>query len=661
MISNHFARRVQSTKSALCAKFKFEPLNSTTYIKNILKEVKAENYENKEICVNGWINQKPTKLKKDLFQTKIRDNNGSVLTVIGDKAQLKGIQVEDCLQIKGSLRLRSNKQFSAENLEDFEFKLSNLIILNKVDSPVPSYLSTLESPDLIQEQYRFLQLRSSKYANILQTRSKLKNLIRNYLENELNFTEVETPLLFKSTPEGAQEYLVQYEENVANKSNLYYALPQSPQQFKQMLMGSGVSKYYQFAKCFRNETLRKDRQPEFTQLDLEIAFGTGKEVMKVVGDVVNKSWRNYNGKAKPLYSIGLDGKLAVIENESSIKRFDYADVMTRFGSDKPDLRIPIKLINMKEFGAKAGLTNPIFSNFEIIHLPNMIKSEEEAVLLKKWVLNKEHYLDQSRKPIVHVMLKEDDVTFWNEAFAKIANIESPKLVTKSLNLKVGDVIIGSDRESDSFVFENPTPLGKIRNILYQSEEPFLNNYLKENFPKIDTDIVSWVVNFPLFSPKVNATNKRVLGYPNYDTGLVESTHHPFTMCHLAHLPLLAKQIENEVNLRELLFIKSQHYDLIINGIEVGGGSTRIHDYKLQSQIFAKFLKIDVEKQKELFGHLLTVFKMGCPPHSGFAIGWDRFLSIILNEKTIKEVIAFPKNNRGFDVLFGAPSKIEKGD
>lgn len=659
MLKNFASKRYQSTSQSLLSKFKFEPINSTSYINDVLKEVDANKYETSSFLINGWIDKKPTKVKKDLYQAKLRDNQGNLLTIIGNKDQLKGIQVEDCLQIEGSLKLRSNKDFSRDNIDNFEFKLNELKLLNKVDSPVPSYLTTLESANVIPDEYRFLQLRTPKYAKMLQTRSKLKNEIRKYLEDELSFIEVETPLLFKSTPEGAQEYLVQYDEDVSNSSDLYYALPQSPQQFKQMLMGSGVSKYYQFAKCFRNETFRKDRQPEFTQLDMEISFGTGKEVMEIVGEVINRSWRSYHKEKRPLYSLGRNGKLNIVKKETDIKRLSYVDAMTRFGSDKPDLRIPLKLINMAEFGARAGLTNPVFSNFEIIHLPNIIKNEKELKAIKNWLLNKEHYLDESRKPVIHGILTQEDLDQWSEAFAGIATIESPRLVNRFFNLKIGDIIIGSDREADGFIFENPTPLGKIRNTLYQSKVDFLNEYLNEHFPKADKDIVSWVTNFPLFSPVVNPKTKKIKGYPNYDVGSLESTHHPFTMCQLEHIPLLEKQLEENINLHELLFIKSQHYDLVVNGMEIGGGSTRIHDHDLQSKIFAKFLKIDLEKQQYLFGHLLNAFKMGCPPHSGFAIGWDRFLSVLLNEKSIKEVIPFPKNNSGFDALFGCPSKIER--
>lgn len=659
MLKNIVSKRYQSTSQSILSKFKFEPITSTLYINDVLKIVDANKYDTTSFLINGWIDKKPIKVKKDLYQTKLRDNQGNLMTLVGSKAQLKGIQVEDCLQVEGSLKLRSNKVFSRENIDNFEFKLDELKLLNKVDSPVPSYLTTLESANEIPEEYRFLQLRTPKYAKMLQTRSKLKNEVRKYLEDELAFIEVETPLLFKSTPEGAQEYLVQYDEDVANSSNLYYALPQSPQQFKQMLMGSGVSKYYQFAKCFRNETFRKDRQPEFTQLDMEISFGTGKEVMEIVGEVISRSWRSYHEDKRLLYSMGSDGKLNIVKKETDIKKLNYVDAMTRFGSDKPDLRIPLKLINMTEFGARAGLTNPVFGNFEIIHLPNIIKTEKELKAIKNWLLNKEHYLDESRKPVIHGILTQEDLDQWSEVFARIATIESPRLVTKFLNLKIGDIIIGSDREADGFIFENPTPLGKTRNILYQSKLDFLNEYLNKKFPKSEKDIISWVTNFPLFSPVVNPNAKKIKGYPNYDVGSLESTHHPFTMCQLEHIPLLEKQLNKNINFHELLFIKSQHYDLVVNGMEIGGGSTRIHDHDLQSKIFAKFLKIDLEKQQYLFSHLLNAFKMGCPPHSGFAVGWDRFLSILLNEKSIKDVIPFPKNNRGVDTLFGSPSKIEK--
>ena len=665
MLKQLLSKRFQATVN-VADKFKFENLNTTTTIKNLMANVDTESLEKKEYVINGWIEKKAKKVKKDLYQTKIRDTNGNILTMIGSKDQLHGLNLEDCLQITGKLKLRNNKSLNKNDPDAYEVALQSVKVLNKVESAMPASLINLNSIEDIPANLSFLKLRKPKYVEIMQTRSKLKNLVRNYLENELQFTEVETPLLFKSTPEGAKEFLVQFDEDVENTSNLYYALPQSPQQFKQMLMGSGISKYYQFAKCFRNETLRKDRQPEFTQLDMEIAFGTGKEVMQIAGNVITKAWNSHAShaqNAQELYTLDKQGNPRLVKKEEDILRMDYTEAIKKYGSDKPDLRIPLKIINMKEFGGKGGLNNPIFDSFEIIHLPQLIKNPKELNQLKNFVLEKSNYADESRKPVIHGILTQNDLDFWQDAFAKVGVLESPKLIAKSLNLKIGDVVIGCDRESDSFIFETPTPLGKVRSLLYESNISFLNEYLNTNFPKLDKDIVSWMVNFPLLNPVVDEANKKISGYPNYLPKKVESCHHPFTMCHLDHVPLLKKQLESdkEINYREALFIKSQHYDLVLNGNEIGGGSTRIHDYKLQSQIFEKFLKIEQGKQQELFGHLLEVFKNGCPPHSGFAIGWDRFLSVLFKTPSIKDVIAFPKSNTGVDDLFKAPSIILKAN
>ncbi|KAL6934438.1 hypothetical protein ACO0OL_002981 [Hanseniaspora opuntiae] len=662
MLKQLLARRFQATQS-VAEKFRFKSLNSTISIKSLIDNIDSESLEKKQYTINGWIDKKAKKVKKDLYQTTIRDANGNLLTMIGSKEQLHGLNLEDCLQITGYLKLRKNTSSAKDTPNDYEVALEDVKVLNKVESKIPSSLTNLNSIEDIPADFSFLKLRKPKYSHIIQSRSKLKNLVRNYLENDLQFVEVETPLLFKSTPEGAKEFLVQFDDTVENKSNLYYALPQSPQQFKQMLMGSGVSKYYQFAKCFRNETLRKDRQPEFTQLDMEIAFGTGKEVMQIAGTIVTKAWNSYAVDAEDtqkLYTLDKQGNSVLVEKEEDILRMDYTEAMKTYGSDKPDLRIPLKIINMKEFGGKGGLNNPVFDSFEVIHLPQSIKTPKELNELKKFLLDSSHYNDGSRKPVVHGILSESDLDLWHEAFANVGIFESPKLITKSLNLKVGDVIIGCDRESDSFIFENPTPMGKARALLYDSNISFLNEYLNMNYPKLDKDIVSWMVNFPLMNPVVDETAKKINGYPNYKPKCIESCHHPFTMCQLDHLPLLQKLLESDdVNYRQALFVKSQHYDLVLNGNEIGGGSTRIHDYNLQSQIFNKFLNIDAKKQEELFGHLLQVFKNGCPPHSGFAIGWDRFLSVLFKTPSIKEVIAFPKSNTGVDELFKSPSLIER--
>lgn len=662
MLKQLLSKRYQATVN-VAEKFKFDNLNSTTTIKNLIASIDAESLGKKEYTINGWIETKAKKVKKDLYNTRIRDSDGNILTMIGTKEQLHGLNLEDCLQITGKLKLRPNKQLNQNDPNDYEVSLEKVKVLNKVEGVTPASLKNLNSIEDIPASLSFLKLRKPKYAQIMQSRSKLKNLVRNYLENELHFTEVETPLLFKSTPEGAKEFLVQFDDNVENKSNLYYALPQSPQQFKQMLMGSGVSKYYQFAKCFRNETLRKDRQPEFTQLDMEVAFGTGKEVMQIAGSIVTKAWNHHASTfqdAQELYTLDKQGNAKLVEKEDDILRMDYTEAMKKYGSDKPDLRLPLKIINMKEFGGKGGLNNPVFDSFEIIHLPQSIKTAKDLSQLKKFILESKHYKDGSRKPVVHGILTQEDLDFWQDAFADVGVLESPKLIAKSLNLKIGDVVIGCDRESDSFIFENPTPLGKVRSLLYESKLPFLNEYLSQNYPKLDKDIVSWMINFPLLNPVVDESQKKIGGYPNYLPKRVEACHHPFTMCQLEHYPLLQKQLEaEEINYREALFIKSQHYDLVLNGNEIGGGSTRIHDYTLQSQIFEKFLKINKDKQDELFGHLLEVFKNGCPPHSGFAIGWDRFLSVLFKTPSIKEVIAFPKSNTGVDDLFKAPSLILK--
>lgn len=584
------------------------------------------------VTVNGWIDKKPNNVGKKLTFCTLRDASGKKIQLVDSKSLLKGANVEDVVQIQGSVAPKRSKDATAE--ESFEIKLESIVTLNPANKK-PSELQDFKTEGTYPPEYRFLQLRLPDYQDKLKKRFEITKTVRKLLDKQ-GFTEIETPILFKSTPEGAREFLVPTRKAADDsKKPTFYALPQSPQQYKQLLMASGVSRYFQVARCFRDEDLRADRQPEFTQIDIEMAFADGTDVMKVVEDTVVSTW-NEHAPSCELLTLDRSGKLVPV-NGQPVYQMSYQQAMTQYGIDKPDLRAPdLKIMDLSEFKA-FGYTNKDFPIFEVMVLRNAFNPAEGSKNNWSFLTNTDDY--NSRVPIVVPIETEQDESSWFEKFLSIATFENPKLVTRFLNLKKGDIICGSTRQHARYLFENPTPMGRLRQLVLQ------NSKGKDLYQQTTKNVVSWVINFPLFSP-VETMAKKNAHYPIYEPGAVTATHHPFTMVRLADYEKL------KTNPLQCL---GQHYDLVIDGVELGGGSTRIHDPELQEYIFEQVLNIT--NAEVLFGHLLKAFQMGTPPHAGFAIGFDRMCAMLCGTQSIRDVIAFPKSITGSDLVVGSPTTV----
>ncbi|CCE64674.1 hypothetical protein TPHA_0I01700 [Tetrapisispora phaffii CBS 4417] len=616
-------------------KFEFKKGSKT------IKELSSVDID-ETVVINGWIDKKPKHMGKNLIFCSLRDINGDTIQLVDTKRILKNATVEDVVQAEGKVKAKINKlgadgQGSVQGPKEISIDL--IRTLNKSNEK-PTQLLDLKSKEKYPPEYRYLQLRLPKYHNILRKRYDILTNIRAIL-NEKNFMEVATPVLFKSTPEGAREFLVPTRKTSTDDvSPLFYALPQSPQQYKQLLMSSGIQNYFQVAKCFRDEDLRADRQPEFTQIDMEMAFSTKTEVIETVNNLVTQSWHKFSSKQK-LLTMSDSGKLVPVNQEQSINKITYQKAMELYGIDKPDLRFPeLKITNLSDFNVH-GIENSDFPVFEVIVIRGAFSTNED--LRRRWSFlgDKSNY--NYRTPIVVPLESDEAILNWHEKFLEIASFENPKIINKYLKLRKGDIICGSTREPNSSIFENPTPLGRLRQLLLENKEitSFLN--VESN------DAAIWVVDFPLFSPvEVDSPSSEKPKYPIYEKNKFTSTHHPFTMVNLEDYNKLSSKP---------LDCRGLHYDLVMNGVELGGGSTRVHDPVLQNYIFENILNI--QNSKELFGHLLNAFEMGTPPHSGFAIGFDRMCAMLCDTTSIRDVIAFPKSASGVDLVVDSPSKVSQ--
>ncbi|MCP4217263.1 MAG: aspartate--tRNA ligase [bacterium] len=548
----------------------------------------------KTLTVYGWVNKK--RELGGLTFIDLRDREGILQVVIDenfkDTALIKKIGGEYVLAVTGQLVLRSNP-----NPELFSGKVELIAetVTVLTESELPPFFPEGQGDvsDELRFKYRYLDLRRQKLQRNFKIRSQAALKVRNYLDS-FGFLDIETPMLSKATPEGARDYLV--------PSRVYkgrmFALPQSPQLFKQLLMVSGFERYYQIVKCFRDEDLRADRQPEFTQIDIEMSFGEPEELFTII-----------EGLIKEVFSvIGVDVK-------PGFKQMPYAEAMSRYGSDKPDLRIPFEIKDFSEAaksfksnildgilesgGRIKGLVLPEASKYSRKVLDNVNKYIREiggkgAVWLKK--------AEAGYKSSIKA---ESDVI---EAFYKEHEITDDQIV----------FLIGDKPDHALFL------TGKVREHL---GAPYMD---KEKLEFL------WVIDFPLF-------------FYNEDQDRFDSNHHPFTSPKLDQMDKL-DTAPLEVN--------SIAYDLVLNGVEIGGGSRRINDIHLQEKIF-KLLNLTEEETTEKFGFFLDALKFGAPPHLGIALGLDRVIMLLTQCDSIREVIAFPKTTSSLCMLTGSPSEVSK--
>ncbi|KAK9256146.1 tRNA synthetases class II-domain-containing protein [Lipomyces tetrasporus] len=538
-----------------------------------------------------------------------------------DVVLLRRMKQETCVCVEGHVgRAKGNIPWR------LEIVVERITVLNNAEDLVSQMRGTKDW----DPKYRYLQLRSFQFQRALAMRSKVATLIRNVFEDH-RFIEVETPLLFRSTPEGAREFLVPSRTDAGKM----YALPQSPQQYKQLLMASGVHRYYQFAKCFRDEDLRRDRQPEFTQVDLEMSFAKALDVQSVVESILVRLWKEIKG----------------IELQLPIKRLRYIEALSRYGIDKPDLRSDMEIFDLSEFATSK--TDPDYPVFEILVFHAQNSNFPAAVTAPDGY-------PTLRVPLSHqVRLSKEESSKWlSRCVAEfdlklVSDLETTASeIKKKYDITDGDVIYACTRQR--VPFENPTPLGRQRLHLMQ-ETMSLSDRAAAPL---------WVIDFPLFTPA--ESGRIVNGYVEFDYSRLVATHHPFTMPSIDSLPALFAAVEDQSSQVDPRTIIGQHYDIVVNGVEVGGGSTRIHDSSLQRFVLSRILRVPgIRVQLEPgetepdnpFTHLLNALTMACPPHAGLALGFDRLCAMLNGSDSIRDVIAFPKTQTGADPLVGSPSRV----
>jgi aspartyl-tRNA synthetase len=554
----------------------------------------------KKIKLCGWV-QKSRDLGGMTF-IDLRDRYGITQLTFNESTNLelcsnaRLMGREWVIEIDGFVRERSNKNKKLST-GDIEIEVTDLKILKKSKTPPFTIEEETDGGEELRMNFRFLDLRRSPLQKNLMLRHRIGIETRKYLSN-IDFLEIETPYLIKSTPEGARDFVVPSRMNPTE----FYALPQSPQTFKQLLMVSGYDRYFQIVKCFRDEDLRADRQPEFTQIDCEMAFVDQEEIIKT-----------FEGLIKHLFKTEKN-----ISFDSEFPRITYQDAMYRFGSDKPDMRFGMEFNYIKDL--TTGFNFKVFDDAETV-IAITVKgaadySRKQLDSLTNWVKRPQI----GAKGLIYVKCNEDD-SFKSSA-DKFFNQDCLSKWSNHCNAVKGDLILilsGNINTTQKQMNELRLKLGKDRG-LYKSNE----------YKPV------WVVDFPLFEK-------------DEETGNYHAMHHPFTSPKIEDQSLLNKNPEK---------VRANAYDLAINGVEVGGGSIRIHDKNLQEEIFS-CLGFTKEEAKSQFGFLLNAFEYGAPPHGGIAFGFDRLCALMGNQDSIRDFIAFPKNNRGRDTMIDAPSALNK--
>ena len=556
---------------------------------------------NKQVTLAGWV-QRSRKMGGMTF-IDLRDRYGITQLVFNEEVNAElceranRLGREFVIQVKGTVNERFSKNQHIPT-GDIEIIVSELDVLNSSLTPPFTIEENTDGGDDIRMKYRYLDLRRANVRSNLELRHKMTIEVRKYLDSQ-GFIEVETPILVGSTPEGARDFVVPSRMNPGQ----FYALPQSPQTLKQLLMVSGFDRYFQIAKCFRDEDLRADRQPEFTQIDCEMSFVEQDDVINL-----------FEGMAKYLFK-----EIRGVEMNEPFMRMPWADAMKYYGSDKPDLRFGMKFVELMDIMKGHGF--PVFDNAAYI---GGICAEGAAHYTRKQLDALTEFVKRPQigaKGMVYARVEADGNV--KSSVDKFYAQEVLQEMKAAFNAKPGDLILilsGDD------AMKTRKQLNELR--LEMGNQLGLRD--KNKF------VCLWVVDFPMFEW-------------SDEEGRLMAMHHPFTHPKDEDIPLLDT---------DPAAVRADAYDMVINGVEVGGGSIRIHDAQLQAKMF-EILGFTPEKAQAQFGFLMNAFKYGAPPHGGLAYGLDRWVSLFAGLDSIRDCIAFPKNNSGRDVMLDAPSAIDQ--
>jgi aspartyl-tRNA synthetase len=580
---------------------------------------------NKEVTLAGWV-QTIRKFGSITF-IDLRDRYGITQLLFNEKltGQLdkNPLGREFVVAVKGTVSERSNKNANILT-GDIEILISEFKILNKSAVPPFTIQDDTDGGDDIRMKYRFLDLRRNSVKKNIELRYAVNRAARNYLHGQ-NFIDIETPFLIKSTPEGARDFVVPSRMNPGE----FYALPQSPQTFKQLLMVSGYDRYYQVVKCFRDEDLRADRQPEFTQIDCEMAFVEQEDILQMFEGMIKFIFREVKG----------------IEYTQPLERMTWEDAMWRYGNDKPDIRFDMKLANLKVEGINnfEGLNNTEFGVFNSAETILAIAVPGCSEYSRKQT---DELIDWVKRPQVGMsglaFIKFNNDSTLKSSFDKFFNAEQLNSLAGYCDANPGDLIlILAGREE-----RTRKAISDLR--LYMGERLGLRR--PEEFKLL------WVTDFPLFEYDEGGN------LPGPQAGRWVARHHPFTSPKPEDIEVMINNNPLIENAEKYLAhpyakIKANAYDMVLNGNEIGGGSIRIYQRELQEKMFAA-LGMSKEEAQHKFGFLLGAFEYGAPPHGGIAFGFDRLCAILGGSESIRDFIAFPKNNSGRDVMIDAPSTID---
>lgn len=570
------------------------------------------NHSGQTVTLSGWVHS-----RRDLggvIFIDIRDREGRTQTVLDPSDLSKelfdsaaSLHSEAVISVTGKVRQRPEGTKNPKIASgDVEVMVSELEVLNQAEVlpfPVDDPEVAAKVNEELRLEHRYLDMRRPEMVRNLRLRSKVATVTRVYFD-EQGFLDVETPILFKSTPEGAREFLVPSRVHPGQ----FYALPQSPQQFKQILMVAGVERYFQLAKCFRDEDLRADRQPEFTQIDVEMSFIDREDIYSLIEGLLKRVWKT----------------ALEIDIPTPFKRLSFEDAMNRYGIDKPDTRFGMELTDFtEEFrSSKFKVFSGAIANGGVVKAINA-KGLADATQGQIETMT-ESAKSFGAKGLAFIKVEQGE---WKSPIVKFFSDTEKEALTEKLKIEEGDLILFA---ADQWLAACEI-LGKIR--LYCAD--VLSKQEKLTIPKDQFDFL-WVVDFPLLSF-------------DKEQNRWYSSHHPFTSPVSEDMQFLKTDPKK---------VRGQHYDVVVNGVELGGGSIRIHQPDVQKTIFEDVLQIPPDLVKARFGYMLDAFRYGCPPHGGIALGFDRLIAILCGTPSIRDVIAFPKTAKATDIMTDSPASVE---